>query len=211
MVAFAGGRRALSPFAGKGLIGARSPHRAKRTVRKFVVVGDRRFEVGIFAIDGSGSFSSPVASARPALPSQCLDADRRQRPAGALAAMRRVHATPHARVSSWVACGCPFAASCSTRSSMWTSWPSIQSAAAASAKWVRRDPAPADWLVNRLSSRASAFRFASGQGEFRPRERAPAGSREAIRRGVEGKCVAQDRHCEIPRVRAEMSYKSTLV
>ena len=77
-IAFAGRKRAQSPFAGKGLIGVRdgSVERSEQ-FGESVVVGNRRLEVGIFVFDGFGFFAlEPRRVDAPYPPSQCLDADR---------------------------------------------------------------------------------------------------------------------------------------
>lgn len=87
-----------------------------------------------------GSTSSKSGGDGPPSPDRPRNASR---PAGdnaqsgaASATRRRVHKIAWARVSSCVGVRTSMPASCSTRSSIWTSSPSSQSAAAASEKWV---------------------------------------------------------------------------
>ncbi|RYE51361.1 MAG: hypothetical protein EOP21_01580 [Hyphomicrobiales bacterium] len=78
---------------------------------------------------------------------------------GDCAAMRRrVRSTSRAIVSSWVGVRISRVASWSTRSSRWTSSPSIHSEAQASAKWLRSiQPCPTGERATRSSRRVKAI------------------------------------------------------
>ena len=134
---------------------------------------------------GSGpSTSGCVASACPALPrSASRPAADNAQPGSAPAMRRRAASTACAWLSSWVGVRTSMPASCSTRSSMWTSWPSSKSAAQASAKCVLAiQPSRIGLVRSRSSSRASASSaLASGRASS---DQGSGSGRPALKGGI---------------------------
>ena len=148
--------------------------------RELVVVGDRRIERLVVAVDGLGVLDLGMRCVRLPCPApQRLETGGRQRPAGCGAgdaAARRN--TACARVSSWVGVRMSMPASCSTRSSMWTSSPSSQSAAAGVGEMGPGDPAIADRARSQplVEPRQRVF-----GARKRPRELGPGDQAEGAR------------------------------
>ena len=168
------GRRRGPPFAGEGSVGL-DDGRVDRgeQFRELVVLGDRRIERLVFVCDRLVVFDLGLGCVRPPCPApQRIETGGDSAQPGAAPAMRRrARNTVRARVSSWVGVRMSMPASCSTRSSRWTSSPSSHSAAAASTKWVLAiQPSRMGLVRSRSSSRANASsarasgRARSGQG-----------------------------------------------